>query len=88
MTQDKIPFNKWSKERIAQGRKFCTSRNVIYDDERVDFVAQFPLWIVTKYLWQIEGADSPEEFKKIWRAIHRGKYQPHKMVWVHFGDFR
>jgi hypothetical protein len=82
-----IPFNKWSLGRIIEGRKICTSRNKIYNDPRVYLILQLPLCIVRDYLWKEEGADSPEEFEKVWRGIHRGRFEPMKMVYVHFGDF-
>ena len=83
-----LPFNKWSLERIKQGRKFCTSRSKLYNDPRVESTVQLPLWFVAKYLWQVEGADSPAEFRKVWSGLHRGRFSPNKLVYVHFGDFR
>lgn len=89
MKNDRLPFNKWSQERIAQGRKICTSRSRIYHDPRVKFIIMsIPLKLVKKYLWKEEGADSPEEFEKIWRSIHRGKFDPEKKVYTHFGNFK
>lgn len=85
---DRIPFNAWSKERIKQGRKFCTSRTRVYGDKRVKYVFGMKLKDVRDFLWQTEGADSPEEFEKVWRSLFRGKFDPDRMVWVHFGDFR
>jgi len=87
--QDLLPFAKWSQERIAQNRKFATSRSKRYsDDPRVMWITVMPLEIVRDYLWQVEGADSPEEFEKVWRSIHRGHYNGEDEVFVHFGDFR
>ena len=84
-----IPFNKWSRERIRQGRKFATTRDKVYLNEKCVFsVARLPLWFVKQHLWQIEGADSPEEFEKVWREIHRGQFEADKFYYTHFGDFR
>ena len=85
----KLPFNKWSQERINLGKKFCTSRTKKYTDPRVVNVIKMPLWVVAAYLWKMEGADSPQEFEKVWREIHpkRG-WTPNLDVFVHFGDFR
>lgn len=83
-----IPFNNWSKERIRQNRKFATTRDKIYNDKQVLGVARLPLWFIKEKLWQIEGADSPEEFEKVWRKIHRGQFEADKCYYVHFGDFK
>ena len=85
---ERIPFNKWSKERISQGRKFCTSRTRSWADGRVVLIEKKQLKFVRDYLWQPEGADSSEEFEKVWRSIFRGKFEPDSMVYVHWGDFR
>ena len=83
-----LNFNSWSWSRIEQGRKFCSSRTKPYEDDRVRFVVQMKLKDVKDLLWQTEGANSPEEFEKVWRSIFRGKFEPDKNVYVHFGDFR
>lgn len=89
MKKGRLPFNKWSQERIDKGVKICTSRNgVYYEDERVDYIIMLPLRVVRDYLWVQEGAESPEEFEKVWRGIHRGKFDPNKLVHTHFGNFR
>jgi hypothetical protein len=83
-----IPFNKWSLERIKLGRKICTSRTKKWNDKRVYLILKLPLWIVRKYLYKEEGADSPEEFEKVWRSIHRKRFLDwDKEVFVHFGNF-
>lgn len=83
-----IPFNKWSKERIGQNRKFATTRDKAYLNEKcIISIARLPLWFVKEHLWQIEGADSPEEFEKVWRKIHRGQFEADKSYYVHFGNF-
>ncbi len=87
MKNENIPFNSWSMERIKQGRKICTSRTRIWNDERVYLVLQLPLSVVRDYLWREEGADNPEEFERIWRKIFRGRFEPQKLVYVHFGFF-
>ncbi len=84
---ERLPFNKWSKERIRQGRKFCTTRTKSYKDDRVKWIAVLPLGIVRDFLWQVEGADSPEEFVKVWKSIHRGKFEAKRFVYAHFGNF-
>lgn len=84
----KLPFNDWSKSRIKQGRKFCTSRTKKYDDKQVTDIWQVTLRFVKQYLWQVEGADSPEEFEEVWNSIHpKKKFNPEQMVYVHFGNF-
>lgn len=87
-----IPFNKWSRERIAEGRKFCTSRSRRYkNDPRVKYILPEPLTVefIINYLWQPEGADSPEELAGVFRGIFRfAGLNLKRKLWVHFGDFR
>ncbi len=64
------------------------SRTKPYEDDRVRLVVQMKLKDVRDLLWQTEGADSPEEFEKVWRGILRGKFESERNVFVHFGDFR
>ena len=95
MTEIKIPFNKWSKERLEEGIKVCTSRSKVYgkvgDTFSVDGkcyllmgVIQMPLWFVKKFLYGLEGARDSMEFEQVWRDIFRGEFNPDKLVWVHF----
>lgn len=80
-----VPFNKWSKKKIEQGKKCCTSRNKQYRGFG-DYTIQLPLWFVKRYLFIQEGADSPGEFEKIWKKVYRGKFDKNKLVFVHFFD--
>lgn len=84
---EKIPFNAWSRERIEQGRKLCISRTRRWNDSRVEFVIQAPLWFIKKYFWQLEGANSPEEFERVITQI-LGKFEPERIMYVHFGNFK
>lgn len=88
MLDKRLPFNKWSRERIKQGKKLCTSRSERYADSRVEFVFAAPLWFVKKYLWRDEGANSPEEFEEVWKNIHRGIFDAGRIVYVHYGNFK
>lgn len=87
---ERIPFNKWSKERIAQGRKFCTSRHKRYDlDERVQYISPKLLWFYIKHkLWKMEGADSPEELQEVIEKIYKRKVPDSEEFYVHFGNFK
>jgi hypothetical protein len=43
------------------------------------------LEIVANHLYEIEGAESPDEFIKVWNQIHPyKKFDPDQIVWVHF----
>jgi hypothetical protein len=85
---EKLTFNKWSMERIEQGRKICTSRTRKWEDDRVYIIIKLPLKIVRDYLYKEEGANSPEEFESVWKGIFRGRFNPDREVYVHFGDFK
>lgn len=84
-----IPFNDWSKERIKQGRKFCTSRHKKYTkDPRVDWISpKLPWWFIKRYLWQSEGADSELELQDVVDAIYKRPVKDNEEFYVHFGDF-
>lgn len=88
MAEEKIPFNKWSQERIDNGWKLCTSRTRLWNDSRVYLVIKLPLGIVRNFLYKEEGAETPEEFERVWRSIFRGKFDSERVVFVHFGDFK
>lgn len=85
-----IPFNDWSRERIKEGRKFCTSRHTKYvDDIRVEYITEKLPWDTIKRLfWQPEGANSPEELQEVIKKIYRRPVDGTEMFFVHFGDFR
>jgi hypothetical protein len=87
--KEKIPFNDWSKERIKQKRKFCTSRHIKYTkDKRVHYITEKIDWyIIREFLWQTEGADSPEELQKVIESIYKRFVSDDEQFFVHFGDF-
>ncbi len=89
MINRKIPFNKWSKERIKERRKFCTSRHTKYiDDSRVEFITPKLKWgFIKKYLWQTEGANSPKELQEVIQSIYHRVVPDYEKFFVHFGDF-
>lgn len=84
---DGLTFNAWSNKRIAEGRKFCTSRNKPKDDERVLGVVRLPWWFIKEHLYALEGADSPAELQRIINQVQRRVVTEDEMFWVHFGDF-
>jgi hypothetical protein len=83
----KLRFNDWSKGKIQSGQKICTSRFKKYNDPRVKFIEEKTLGFVKNNLYREEGANSPEEFEKVWRSIFNN-FDDNKIVFVHFGDFR
>lgn len=82
----RMPFNAWSKERIEDGHKRCTSR---YKKYHPDFfrIERRTLQDVRDNLWRDEGAESPEEFEQIWIDLYpqRG-FVKTDLVWVHWFD--
>lgn len=89
-----IPFNDWSKQRLII-RKRATSRykkygnvgDYFYVDDiqfEIELVIKVPLWFIAENLYRSEGADSVDEFIKVWKSIHPVKgYRPFDMVWYH-----
>lgn len=86
---NEIPFNDWSRERIRQGRKFCTSRHNKYDsDPKVIWISPKLKWgFIREFLWQPEGADSPKELQKVIEGIYKRKVPDDEMFYVHFGNY-
>lgn len=86
---DLIPFNDWSKERIKQGRKTCTSRHKKYSkDPRVKTIStRLPWAFIKRNYWKQEGADSPEELQEVIDKIYNRKILPRELFYVHTGDF-
>lgn len=84
-----IPFNAWSKERIAKGIKRCTSRHKRYpNDERVTWISpKLPWWFIRKFLWEPEGATSPEELQEVIGSIYKREVLDGEQFYVHFGNF-
>lgn len=82
-----LKFNAWSRKRIEQGRKFCTSRNHQVLDEEVLGMVMLPWWFIKTRLYALEGADSPEELQRVINQVQRRIVKDNEMFWVHFGEF-
>ena len=91
-----IPFNDWSRERLRDGRKSCTSRKKKYGvpgdlfevggtTYQITNIEKQSLAHVAVILHDQEGADNHDEFVQVWESIHpkRG-YNPTDIVYVHF----
>lgn len=87
---NEIPFNEWSKERIEQGRKFCTSRHKKYsNDPRVVCITpKMPWHIIRTFFWKLEGANSPGELQRVIEGIYKREVPDDENFYVHFGEFR
>ncbi len=86
---EKIPFNGWSKERIQNGCKRCTSRHKRYpNDPRVIYITPKLEWgFIRECLWEAEGADSPQELQEVIEEIYKREVTDDELFYVHFGDF-
>lgn len=81
-----IPFNEWSLERLADGRKTATTRSKKYSEPGTRFLVEtkpgkiqtFEIISITKKKlmtvanehYDEEGAESPQEFIDQWNLIH------------------
>lgn len=90
MSNDVIPFNLWSKQRIKKGWKICTSRHKKYPkDSRVTWISpKLPWWFIRNHLWEPEGATSKEELQAVIEEIYRRKVPDDELFYVHFGSFQ
>lgn len=77
-----LPFTAEMQRAITEGRKTATSRPRKYGEKgdvvdspvgplRLTSVTKMSLWEVAHDHWREEGAESPEDFKRIWCGIHR-----------------
>jgi len=82
-----MKFNAWSRRRIGDKRKFCTSRNHQVLDASVLGIVMLPWWFIRDRLYAIEGADSPDELQGVMNQVQRRIVGNKEMFWVHFGDF-
>jgi len=90
-----IPFNEWSKEQLRAGKKICTCRRKPYGKLGDTFEVEGILYILTdvvqarlsevaEYWYDFEGCNSPEEFKQVWKLIHRKiGFIPDMVVYLH-----
>jgi hypothetical protein len=85
-----IPFNAWSKQRIEEGKKICTSRHAKYTkDPRVYWISPpLPWWFIRTYLFQAEGAINPTELNVVIQDIYKRIVSENEMFYVHFGNFK
>ncbi len=94
-----IPFNSWSKDKLRAGKKNATSRTKKYGERgdcfevdlgdkvvryEVVFISRWELDRIAINWYDVEGCDSPEEFKNVWGDIHPRKgFDPDQKVWFH-----
>ena len=94
MMQITIPFNAWSKERVLDGRKICTSRTKIHgapgdwflvEDNRYVLIGVIPIrsHTIIENLFKAEGAKSRIELVDVLSTIFRKQGIP-SSLYVHF----
>jgi hypothetical protein len=96
MAEIDIQFSDEMAEAALNGQKICTTRSERKGEIGDTFQilgAKFILidiwpatWItyVRDDLYRLEGCESPEEFERIWRALHRGRFKTNKDYVIHF----
>lgn len=90
-----IPFQDCWKDKMLTGRKTVTSRTKRYGDIGDTFqcfgavfrfvdVSKQSLIHVETHLFDLEGCDSPEQFRRVWEQLHpRRGYIDRDRVYVH-----
>ena len=92
-----IPFNEWSRDKLRLGLKTSTARSSVYGHEgdyffevkkkfAIKMVWRCPLWFIRDFLFSLEGAETKQEFEKVWCEIHPKKrfMLPNEEFYVHF----
>ncbi len=91
-----MPFTGWSRLQLEKGKKCCTTRRYqmgeagdtfTVDDGvyRITRIEHLPLHQVRNLLFREEGADSPEQFERIFRSQHQFyEWDEGERVYVHF----
>lgn len=80
-----MKFNKWSKLRIELGLKIITSRKQksLSDPDVQYIVGPLPWKFIRDYLYNAEGAESPEELQKVINKIFRRVVKDDEPFFVH-----
>lgn len=89
----KIPFAPDMREAILRGRKRKTSRARKFAPNghflvegrtfKITEVWSMSLGMVRDLFFYDEGFESPTEFEKRWRQLHRGHFNENKTVFLH-----
>lgn len=94
--QIEIPFTNWSKKRILQNKKRCTSKHyqlgevgdtfhVDGEKFRIIRIEYLSLGVVRDSLFRCEGTNSPEQFERIWKSQHKiWNFEEKNKIFVHF----
>lgn len=93
MMEIKIPFNTWSRKKLRE-HKICTSRSKVYGEAgdwfqvnhvkyRIDAIIKLPIEIIIRHLFFPEGAENPEELRRVLKGIFRGNKLP-EYLYTHF----
>jgi uncharacterized protein YqfB (UPF0267 family) len=90
-----LKMNEWSLKKTFEGNKICTLRDEVkceigskfrltYNDfsqyYKVIEIWHVPKDFAIKFLWRLEGADSPEELEQVITEI----YPDATMLYAHF----
>ena len=90
-----IPFLPRWQSQMLEGRKTCTARTTRWGSVGDTFeksgatfvivnVLALPLKEVAEIWFEKEGVSSPEEYRAVWKGLHRFKgYVPDQIVWLH-----
>ena len=90
-----IPFKREMKKAVLEGRKFCTSRRIIYGEIGDYFILEGRKFVLTdvikmnmgkivKNFWNAEGFNSSEELKNYMVNVIGWRYNEKKLLFVHW----
>lgn len=88
-----IPFLARFQRPMLEGIKTLTIRSEQYGnigDRFVAFGYEFEITSIRQMalsfvadLWKQEGVESREEFVRVWSSLHRGVWNPNRIVYTH-----
>jgi hypothetical protein len=97
MSEIVVPMTRKNVRMCESGRKIATTRGKPFGgvgdkftmkgseyEYTVMAVMCMPLEVIQELFYYAEGADSPEEFEKIYRGIYYGRFPAKSMKYLHF----
>jgi hypothetical protein len=94
MAEVEIPFRSQFENAMISDRKTATSRTKLNGKIGDTFKAFGHLFEITELhrltlsdvaqrFYRQEGVESPGDFMQVWQKLHRGVWNPQRLIWLH-----